>query len=44
MNILTQKFVDVVFDKGDYTCMGPHYQNKTFPVSTLLHETEEVQP
>tara|TARA_R110000787_G_scaffold280655_1_gene391475 strand:+ start:44 stop:2293 length:2250 start_codon:yes stop_codon:yes gene_type:complete len=41
MNILTQKFVDVVFDKGDYTCMGPHYQNKTFPVSTLLHETEE---
>ena len=41
MNILTKQFIDIVFDKGDYTCMGPHWQNKTFPVTELLHERQE---
>ena len=29
MNILAKQFVDVVFDKEDWTCMGPYYENKT---------------
>jgi len=41
MRQITKQFIDTVFDKGDYTCMGPHYQNKTFPVTQLLHEQEE---
>lgn len=41
MNILTKQFVNVIFDKDDWTCMGPYYQTKTFPVTGLLHENQE---
>lgn len=41
MNILTKQFIDTVFDDGDWTCLGPYYENKTFPVSTLKLENSE---
>ena len=41
MNIQTKQFIDTVFDDGDWTCLGPYYENKTFPVSTLKLENSE---
>ena len=41
MNILTKQFLDTVFDADDWTCLGPYYENKTFPVSTLKLENSE---
>tara|TARA_R110000803_G_scaffold51703_2_gene106697 strand:+ start:798 stop:3044 length:2247 start_codon:yes stop_codon:yes gene_type:complete len=41
MNILTKQFIETVYDDGDWTCLGPYYENKTFPVSTLKLENSE---
>jgi hypothetical protein len=40
-NILTKQWLNTVFDKGDYTCLGHKFNNKTFPVDALLHENTE---
>ena len=40
-NIKTKQFINILFDKGEWTCIGHKFDNKTSPVDTLLYEQHE---
>ena len=41
MRELTQQWIDVVFDEGDYTCMGHKFSNQVYSVTKLGEENNE---